>query len=214
MLDLPGHGDLPAATDYRYPALVEDAVRRTRDLGPFPLIGWSVGAAVAWLFAARHPERVRLLILIEPAAPHQSRFRHGPVPDPVHPFTYAGASKAADALRGIDPTITLDDIEALYRINSAGRWEPRFDPACLPVLVEEARDHGEEYYFELENVRVPTLIIFGERTFLAPREREEIASGVRSARVETVSAAGHFLVHEKPRETAALAAGFIDDNSA
>jgi len=58
VLDLLGHGDRPPATDYRYGALVEDVAARTADLPPLPLIGWSVGGAVSWLFAARHRGRV------------------------------------------------------------------------------------------------------------------------------------------------------------
>src|SRR5215471_7170070 len=55
VLDLPGHGDRPPAADYRYAALVDDVLARTADLPPFPLAGWSVGGAVAWLVAARRP---------------------------------------------------------------------------------------------------------------------------------------------------------------
>src|SRR5919204_808948 len=51
VVDLPGHGDEPAAADYSYGAVVEDVVRRSADLPPFSLVGWSVGAAVGWLLA-------------------------------------------------------------------------------------------------------------------------------------------------------------------
>ncbi len=209
VLDLPGHGALPPAGVYRYPALVEDVARRTSDLARFPLVGWSVGGAVAWLFAARYPDRTKSLILIEPAAPHQSRFRQAPPPEPVHTFTYSSALKAVEAMRSIDPTITVEDVEAMYRVNATGRWEPRFDPAFFPVLVEEARDHGEEYFFELEKIQVPTLIIFGEQSFIQPHERDEIASGLRRVRIETIRSAGHFVVHEQPGATAALVAAFL-----
>jgi len=213
VLDLPGHGEVPPAADYRYPALVEDVLHRTSDLDPFPLIGWSVGGAVAWLFAARYPDRVKTLILIEPAAPHQSRFRHAPPPEPVHPFTYSSALKAVEAMRSIDPAITVEDVEAIYRVNAAGRWEPRFDPAFFPVLVEEAREHGEEYFFELDKIRVPTLLIFGERSFIRSSEREEIASGLRSVRTETINSAGHFLVHEQPGPATALVTAFLKEQT-
>lgn len=55
VLDLPGHGDRPPAEDYRYAALVGDVVQRTADLGPFPLLGWSVVAPSRgwWLRATR-----------------------------------------------------------------------------------------------------------------------------------------------------------------
>jgi pimeloyl-ACP methyl ester carboxylesterase len=209
VLDLPGHGDRPAAADYRYAALVEDVADRTSDLEAFPLIGWSVGAAVAWLFAARHPGRVTHVVLVEPAAPHQSPFRHGATPEPVHPFTYASAAKALQAIRAIDPSASEADIALSYRRNSAGRWEPRFDPAIFPALVNDARDIGEETYFELEHVDAPTLILRGERSFLRAEQIDELAAALSNVRLETVPGAGHFLIKEKLAESARLVDEFL-----
>lgn len=69
--DLRGHG----ASDWAGPYTVEQL---TADLGAFldalglrrvALAGYSMGAAPAYLFAARHPDRVTRLILEEPAQP-------------------------------------------------------------------------------------------------------------------------------------------------
>jgi esterase len=209
VLDLPGHGDRAPAADYRYASLVEDVAARTSDLAPFPLLGWSVGAAVAWLLAARRPERVTRLVLLDPAAPHQSPFRHGPTPEPVHPYTYATIGKALDVLRSIDPTTTEEDVCRGYRQNAGGRWEPRFDPAIYPALVADARDRGEELYFELETIAVPTLLLRGERSFLRPEQVAEIAAALPDARVETVPGAGHFMIRERPEAVARLVLEFL-----
>jgi esterase len=209
VLDLPGHGDRPPAADYRYGALVTDVADRTADLDPFPLIGWSVGAAVAWLFAARHPGRATGLVLLDPAVPHQSRFQHGPTPEPVHPYTFASVAEAVEVLRGADPTATDADVRAGYRVNRSSRWEPRFDPAIFPALVEDARARGEEMYLELGGVRVPTLVLRGERSFLGPEQVAEIASALPDARVETVAGAGHFMVRERPAEVVRQVVAFL-----
>lgn len=210
VLDLPGHGERPPAADYRYSAMVDDAAARTADLEAFPLLGWSVGAAVAWLFAARHQERVTRLVLLDPAAPHQSPFIHGPPVKPVHAYTFASIPEAVEVLRGIDPTTTAADVMAGYRENGEGRWEPRYDPAILPVLVEEARDHGEELYLELKEVRAPTLILHGERSFLRPEQLAEITTALADVRVEMVPGAGHFMVREQPETVARLVLEFLD----
>ena len=211
VLDLPGHGDRPPAADYGYAALVEDVAGRTADLPPFPLIGWSVGGAVAWLFTARHRGRVTHLVLLDPAAPHQSPFREGPTPEPVHVYTYSSPAQAVDALRGIDPTITEEDVTATYRPNAEGRWEPRYDAAILPALVEDARDHGEEFFSELENVRVPTLLLQGENSFFGAGQIAEIASALPDVLVEQVPGAGHFMIRERPRYMADRIAAFVRD---
>jgi esterase len=209
ILDLPGHGDQPNAQDYRYSALVEDVAGRTNDLPSFHLIGWSVGAAVAWLFAARHPERVRKLVLLDPAAPHQSPFRDGPSPAPVHSFTFASPEKALQAIRGVDSSATEADILRSYRKNAASRWEPRYDPAILPALVDDARNEGEAMYFELESIVAPTLILRGERSFLRQDQVDEIAAILPNALVETIAGAGHFLIKERPQEVAQRISDFL-----
>ena len=209
VLDLPGHGDRPPAPDYSYAALVADVDERTAGLPPFALLGWSVGAAVAWLFAARHPGRVTHLVLLDPAAPHQSPFRLGAVPEAVHPYTYATVEKTLQVMRRIDPTATEHDIRETHRQNPAGRWEPRFDPAILPALVIDARDRGEELYLELESVRVPTLLLHGERSFLRADQVAELGAALPDARVDTVPGAGHFMIREQPVRVAARIMRFL-----
>ena len=209
VLDLAGHGELPPAAEYGYNALVEDISARTADLAAFPLIGWSVGGAVAWLFAARYPQRVSHLVLLDPAAPHQSPFRHGPIPEPVHAYTYASLEKAVGALSAIFPRVTADDIRALYQQNAAGRWEPRFDPRILPALVIDARDHGEEMFFELQHIRAPVLLLRGQDSFVPESQVQELVSALPNAVIESVPNAGHFMVREQPEYLATRIGTFL-----
>ncbi|MGD0766026.1 MAG: alpha/beta hydrolase [Dehalococcoidia bacterium] len=67
-LDLPGHGDSAPAPDYRWDHLAEyvGGVLRALDLGPFLLVGHSVGGALAAICAARYPELVRAMVLVDP----------------------------------------------------------------------------------------------------------------------------------------------------
>jgi esterase len=208
-LDLPGHGDRPPAADYGYAALVDDVRARTADLEPFPLIGWSVGGAVAELFAARHPGRVTGLVLLDPAMPHQSRFIDGPTPQPVHPYTYASLQDARRSLAPIDPTVTEDDIRRGYRQNAHGRWEPRFDPAIFPALVSDARELGDAFRVELGVIAAPTLVVRGERSFVSPGQLEEVVAEIPGAREATVQDAGHFMVREQPEQLAQLVLDFL-----
>jgi esterase len=209
VLDLPGHGDRPPAADYRYAALVDDAHAGTVDLEPFPLLGWSVGGAVAWLFAARHPERVTGLVLLDPAAPHQSRFTDGPTPEPAHPYTYASPQEAGRALSQIDPTITYEDIRRGYRQNAQERWEPRFDPAIFPALVGDARDNGDAFRAELGAVAAPTLVVRGERSLVRQDELDEVVTEIPGARAAILRGAGHFMVREQPQQLVQLVLDFL-----
>lgn len=72
-LDLLGHGesDRPADVDYRLAAqadYLERTVTALR-LGEASVIGQDMGALVALLFAARHPQLVSRLVLLEPLDP-------------------------------------------------------------------------------------------------------------------------------------------------
>lgn len=209
VLDLPGHGARPPAPDYSYRAMMEDVAERVAELPPGALIGWSVGAPVAWLYAASHRELVTGLVLIDPAAPHQSRFLQGPTPEPIHPYTFASAAEAVAALRGIDPTTSEADVLDGYRVNGEGRLEPRFDPAIFPALVEDARKNGDAILAALREVRSPVLVLRGERSFLTDEQAAEIMGEIPEGRLETVPGAGHFMIRERPREVAALVLSFL-----
>ena len=100
LFDLPGHGDAPPGADYRYPALVEAVGRAAEGYDRFALLGHSIGGAVAWLYAARHPERVMRLVLVEAAAPHRSRFIDGPSPPASHPYTYSRPRRSSSRTTG------------------------------------------------------------------------------------------------------------------
>jgi pimeloyl-ACP methyl ester carboxylesterase len=208
-LDLPGHGEAPAVHDYHYGSLVEHVLAAVQEVDRFALLGHSVGAAVAWLFAARYPARVTRLILVEPAAPHQSRFIHGPTPEPRHPFTYASPGEALLAMRSFDPSVTEQEIRRDYRQRTDGRWEPSFDPAIFPPLVEDAKALGEQFHRELAAITAPTLIVRGERSMLRPEQAEEILAELPSGRLVTVAGGTHFLHRQQPEELAGLVREFL-----
>jgi pimeloyl-ACP methyl ester carboxylesterase len=71
-VDLPGFGDSDRRDDvpYSVPAQVErlQAFADALQLGPLHLVGNSMGGAIAGRWAARDPERVRSLCMLEPVA--------------------------------------------------------------------------------------------------------------------------------------------------
>ncbi len=65
---------LPQVSDYRLGGLVDDAlaVADAQGMDRFDLVGHDWGAMVAWVLAARHPDRVRSLTAV--SVPHPSAF--------------------------------------------------------------------------------------------------------------------------------------------
>jgi pimeloyl-ACP methyl ester carboxylesterase len=90
-LDLRGHGasDWPGA--YTIEQLTADlaAFIDALGLGRVTLVGHSVGAPPAYLYAARHPERVARLVLEEPAPPWPRARRVLIRPGGALPFDWA-----------------------------------------------------------------------------------------------------------------------------
>jgi pimeloyl-ACP methyl ester carboxylesterase len=70
-VDLRGHGRSGWPGRYSLPLLRDDVARflDALGLGQVTLIGHSIGGAVAYLLAMRHPERVKRMVLEEPAPP-------------------------------------------------------------------------------------------------------------------------------------------------
>jgi len=125
--DAPGYGDsapvgtaIPTVDDYasRLAALA-DALRLDR----FLLVGHSLGALIAGRFAAQHPERLRGLILADPAAGHArlaAAERVARFDSRVGPFAKLGAERyaAERAANLLGPDATEMHI-ALVRRNMA-----------------------------------------------------------------------------------------------
>ncbi|HKQ29588.1 MAG TPA: alpha/beta hydrolase [Burkholderiales bacterium] len=67
--DMPGHGNSRETTDHRIESVAESIAEAAADLGidRMLLIGHSWGGSVALAMAARWPERVSRLVLIDPA---------------------------------------------------------------------------------------------------------------------------------------------------
>jgi pimeloyl-ACP methyl ester carboxylesterase len=91
-LDTPGYGMSDPAPDPQsildYAEAMVDA-HRAMDLPPADLLGYHTGAAIALAFAARHPERVRRLLLVAvPVFSAAERESFGALP-PI-PFDEAG----------------------------------------------------------------------------------------------------------------------------
>ena len=96
-----------------------------------------------------------------------------------------------------------------YRQRPDGCWEPTFDPAIFPPLVEDARDHGVEFFAELRRVTIPTLVVGGDRSFARPEHMEEIVAALPAGRLVTIRGGTHFLHRQQPEELARLVRAFL-----
>lgn len=175
--DMRGHGlsDDPHGLTYTMNGLIEDLEYMLDALQvqhPFSLVAHSFGGALATEYALRHPEQLRGLVLI--GVP--SRFIVRPVllnlmkiPDPVFSFTAKTIGVALFA-----PVRTLRAMHDLIM----GKWR------------------GDE---RLPLLRVPTLVVLGQRDTVFLREHyENVPRSIPHAQRVIISVSAHLVQLERP----------------
>jgi len=200
--DARGHGRSEAPTDpeaYRPEAFVADVGRVLDQVGATraTLGGLSMSAGIALRFALAHPERVSALVLA------------------AFPGSRDGAGFASVALPFAD-AIERRGLEAAgaefvwgdeSRLDSAGRLvkqgfmehPPHAIMWTLRKLVA-TQPRVEELEPQLSGLRIPALVIVGERDRGSAEPSRKLAAALPDARLVVVPGAGHVVNLQAPKE--------------
>ena len=198
--DLPGHGrseGQPLDSPDAYAAWLEDFCRAL-NLASFFIMGHSFGGAIAQEYARRHPNKIRGLVLVGTGM----RF--------VLSRTYRElceqtALPAADitAVSATLPESLKKGYELLLGQSSA---------ALHADLFAAARFDSSAW---VRSLRVPTLVIWGSRDEITPRELpEELARKLPVARLHIIQGAGHVVMVDERNEFNKAVADFIEHTRA
>jgi 3-oxoadipate enol-lactonase len=217
-IDWRGQGDSPAADrGYDMDTLSLDAIALIEQLaiGPVHYVGLSMGGFVGQRIAARRPELVRSLVLLDtsadeedPRAARQDRqmavvFRVvglGPVRRPVLKLMFGPTFLA-------DPRSEAIIAEWFQRLSRADRGGIRH--AVLGV----ANRNG--VLSEIGAITAPTLVAVGEHDQPTPPDRSRtIASVIPGARLEIIANSGHSSTIEQPDAVTELIAKFLAEHDA
>jgi 3-oxoadipate enol-lactonase len=195
-----GQSEVPAS-GYDMETLCEDAAALIRALGvqPAHFVGLSMGGFVGMRLAARYPELVRSLVLLDTSAdpePQENLPRYrtltfierwlGPrlVVGPVMKIMH-GATVRADPARARDLRAVRDRFLAMDRIGAVRAIHGVLD-----------RKGVQE---ELGRIRAPTLVMVGEEdTATVPAKAEAIARAIAGATLLRVPKAGHLSPIDNP----------------
>lgn len=208
-IDQRGHGEsTKGCGDFSRAAYVADAAAVIADLhlGPCIVIGQSMGALTAYLLAARHPSLVRALVLIEsgitndPDSPDRigAWLDSWPVPFPDRPTArrfFGGETLAAKVWS-----------EALVR--DRGGFGPSFRRADMIASVRDF-EAARSYEREWTALLCPTLLVLGERGWIADADVDRMRSLKPDLAVVTVPDAGHDLHLDNPSGWRAAAEPFL-----
>jgi len=194
--DLPGHGDSGPRDGPLSPGDLVAGVERLMEAeiggGRATLLGNSLGGWIALVYAARHPERVRQVILLNGAA-----IRSAPgVAINLLPRTREEAAQALDVLT--DPATPRAPgfvLDAMVR---------RSPGSPLARLTEAPVDESLFLDDRLGEIRTPVTLIWGESDRLMPVSyAEQTRERLPAARLDVLPRCGHMPQRECPEAAVA-----------
>lgn len=201
MVDQRGHGhSTRRPEDLSRQAYVDDVAVVVAELAggaPVTVVGQSMGGHTALLFAARHPELVRRLVLLEGGV--GGREERGDYPAELGaffaswPVPFADVRQAGEFLG--DTPVAQAWLRDLDR-RPDGLW-PRFEPAVMrdAIAAVAARACWDEW----QQVTAPTLLVLGEHGIIPAAEVRRMVSLRPDVEQVVVADAGHD-VHLEDRD--------------
>jgi len=222
-MDLPGFGLTPESEDdeeitiTRYGHWVNELADRL-GLEKVDLVGNSMGGYIAAEVAIQFPERVSRLVLVSAAGISSAET----IQAPILTFGRIAAALAANsvtryrylAARPITRHISLALVarhprllkaDLAYEVFFKGGGKPGFDDALRASLDYDFRDR-------LPDVKVPTLIVWGERDSIIPtRDADEFERVIEDSRKIVMEDCGHIPMAERPQTFNDLLVEFLDE---
>jgi pimeloyl-ACP methyl ester carboxylesterase len=215
--DMRGHGESDQALDYDWERAYDDLASfvRALDLPAAGVIGHSMGARISAIYAARQPDRVRALVLVDWA--------------PGATFTpeYAQAlAQLFGMLRIDDPESVLEAarvgqprlretefrhvIESGLRPLAEGGWAWRLDPAVLRGRDQAFPIDHETATSIVRRVCCPTLVVRAAQSQYVTREQAERAVGLLGdGQLVEIPESGHGLPWEQPEQLLQVCRSFL-----
>ena len=202
-VDVRGHGDSAWSADgaYQYADHAGDLAAFVDKLGldRFVLIGTSMGGIIAMAYAARHPERLRGLVIndIGPEVEQGSSRITGLVGS--RPDSFASLDEAMAYRREISPITAARPLEdqrelalGVLRQRPDGRWSWKMDPAYIEQRVARGAPARPLLWPALEALPCPALVIWGtDSDVLSEAQANRMAAALPKGELVRVPGVGH-----------------------
>ena len=211
-----GQGSSEVGGPYDMDTVAADAAELIRSLvgGPVHFIGLSMGGFVGMRLAARHPELVKSLTLLETSANAE----------PLENLPQYKLLNGVVRLVGVIPPIASKVMKIMFaktwladpaQVDSIRHWKKELTSnkksITGPVEGVIYRKGVEE---ELAKISCPTLVVVGdEDVATTPQKAAFIHQGIAGSKLETISGAGHSSCIEKPEEVNRLLKDWLESLS-
>lgn len=224
-IDLPGFGESPLPSEKldfdRYVEVVEELIK-SLDVIPLAIVGNCMGSNIAAAIAARHPDWVKALVLVNPLT--EATFSAGRI-GLLHKMG-KWVPRTTRALRRVSKAVVLPGVAAKaalrFQVGRTGAAKGiHKDPelvACntrgeqLPALVDILDDMGSYGRLDGEGPGegIPICTIWGaQNRVLSAKSGEALNRVLRPDRSETIQGCGHLVMLEKPDEVTRIITEFL-----
>ena len=205
-LDARGHGDSQWAKDSDYSA---DAHQRDLDslvealgLGQFILVGHSMGGRNGYVFASRHPELVKALVIVdtgpESGKEGQARIqRFRELPDELD--SYQEFATRVQEYTGRPREQSLGALKYSIRQRADGKWTWKYDKVLRTPGYTPRSWPPEKLWEYIAKIRCPTLIIRGGKSdIFHPEVMDRMLQVIPGSTAAVVPGAGHLVAGDNP----------------
>ncbi|HUL99149.1 MAG TPA: alpha/beta fold hydrolase [Mycobacterium sp.] len=215
-IDWRGQGEsAPTADGYDMDTLVDDAVALIEHLGVAPVhyVGLSMGGFIGQRIAARRPELVRTLTLLDTSAGPED-------PDKVKQYKLLGGIYRVTGIAPLRKQVLPIMFGPTFLADPAARplideWERQLKRTSRAGVSKAVMGMANRPPVEGEIVRItaPTLVIVGvDDVATPPHQSQLIAERIPGARLEQIPACGHTSTLEQPDTVTTLLRNFLAQN--
>jgi lipase len=209
--DLLGHGSSSYEPPWGIGAHL-DAIAETVGASPAVLIGHSFGGRLAFELAARAPELVPRLVLLDPAILLPGHVALAAAENARIDKTYVSFDELIDRrydesqLQRAPRELVVEDLASHVVLDDDGRYRYRY---CLSAVVAAYGEMASQPP-RFEDVHVPTLLVLGERSYLPYDHLLDAHRDALGDLLEVVvMPGGHSVLWDALEETAEAVASFL-----
>jgi esterase len=212
--DQRGFGSSEHAHVYSFELMVRDLEQFVErlELNTFSLVGHSMGATVAAIYAERGPPELRRLVLEDTVPPREGLRLEV---RPGIPWEFADMDELLAVVRQNGLLGTDDELRERFdpavRVLDGGRVVFRADRAVMSAIRAQLAEPDPAWFGDLARIGVPTLVVRGAASEALSAEALAAAGTlIPDCRTVEVANAGHVVHDDKPADFLAAVRGFLD----